>query len=138
MPTLEHMSHHASPNGLNGSTGTATADDRRRSEPRVLCDREISLMPLGGGGGKERFVTAHLTDVSPHGLGLVLSEPAEAGQQLLVRMNLNKLVLLVYTLRYCIPTRETQFRAGASFTGFAANAFQGEPNAIVTALTGDN
>jgi len=99
-----------------------------------LCDREISIMPLGDA---ERFVTAHLTDCSEHGLGMTLPEPVKAGKQVLVRMNLNKMVLLVYTLRYCIPTNASQFRAGASFTGYAASTFQEEPQRIVSALTGE-
>ena len=112
-------------------------EDRRRSEPRTLCDREISVMPLDVEGGG-RFATVHLTDVSAHGLGMTLSEPVKAGKQLLVRMNLNKMVLLVYTLKYCIPTSASQFRAGARFTGYAASTFQDEPQRIVSALTGEN
>jgi len=135
------MSHPAAPNGSQGSksngAASATADDRRRSEPRILCDREIAVLTLAG-ERDQRFVTAHLTDCSEHGLGMTLSEPAKAGEQLLVRMNLNKMVLLVYTLRYCIPTSASQFRAGARFTGYAASTFQEEPQRIVSALTGQN
>jgi hypothetical protein len=108
--------------------------DRRRSEPRTLCDREIALKPMAGRA--DRFATAQLTDCSPHGLGLILPEPVQAGEQILVRMNLNKMVLLVYTVRYCIPMQLSQFRAGARFTGYAANSFQREPSEIVTALIG--
>jgi hypothetical protein len=129
------MSHPASPNGSHGSNGTAVAEDRRRREPRILCDRELSIMPLDGASA--RFSTAQLTDYSGHGLGLTLSEPVLEGRQVLVRMNLSKPVLLVYTLRYCIPTKSSQYRAGASFTGFAATSFQGEPQAIISALSGE-
>jgi hypothetical protein len=135
------MSHPAAPHTSHGSNGNgaAIAEDRRRSEPRILCDREISIMALDTGDqSDQRFVTAHLTDCSEHGLGLTLSEPAKAGQQLLVRMNLNKMVLLVYTLKYCIPTQASQFRAGARFTGYAASTFQDEPRKIVSALSGGN
>jgi hypothetical protein len=131
------MSHQAE-RGVNGNracNGAVTEVDRRRSEPRTVCDREIALMPMTGDA--DRFATAHLTDCSPHGLGLVLSDPVKAGAQVLVRMNLNKMVLLVYTVRYCIPMQLSQFRAGAQFTGYAANSFQGEPASIVTALTGN-
>jgi len=126
------MSHQAE-RGVCG-TGAAVEVDRRRSEPRTLCDREIAMMPLNGEA--DRFATALLTDCSPHGLGLVLTDPVKAGEQVLVRLNLNKMVLLVYTVRYCIPMKLSQFRAGALFTGYAANSYQGEPAAIVTALTG--
>jgi hypothetical protein len=133
------MSHPATPNvssqGSNGDT-TVSEQDRRRSEPRILCDRDISILTLGA--QHDRFVTAHLTDCSEHGLGFTLSEPVKAGQQLLVRMNVNKVMLMVYTLRYCIPTQTKQFRAGASFTGYTASSFQDEPQRIVSALVGDN
>ena len=94
-------------------------------------------MPLEIDGG-DRFLTAHLTDCSEHGLGMTLTEPVKAGKQLLVRMNLNKMVLLVYTLKYCIPTNTSKFRAGARFTGYAASTFQEEPQRIVNALLGEN
>ena len=131
------MSHPASPNGRADGFAVAAFDDRRRSEPRTLCDREISVMTLEG-EGSDRFATAHLTDVSAHGLGMSLSEPVKAGKQLLVRMNLNKMVLLVYTLKYCIPTSAEKYRAGARFTGYAASTFQDEPQRIVSALIGEN
>ena len=133
------MSHPATPNGSHGSNGNgvATEADRRRSEPRISCNREISILTLDG-DAEQRFVTAYLTDCSEHGLGMTLSEPVKAGRQLLVRMNLNRMVLLVYTLKYCIPTQASQFRAGAKFTGYAASTFQEEPQRIVSALTGEN
>ena len=121
--------------GGNGNT-VATAEHRRES--RTLCDREIALMPLSSEGDDAgRFSSAHLTDCSPHGLGLMLSGPMKAGQQVLVRLNVNKMVLLVYTLRYCIPTKIGQYRAGAHFTGYAANSFQGDLDSVVTALVGE-
>jgi hypothetical protein len=144
MPTSLDMSHPAAPKtspapgSSNGNGSAATADDRRRSEPRILCDREISILTLEEGAVEQRFVAAHLTDCSEHGLGMTLSEPVKAGKQLLVRMNMNKMVLLVYTLKYCIPTQASQFRAGARFTGYAASTFQEEPGKIVSALTGEN
>ena len=67
-------------------------------------------------------------------------DPSEinAGEQVLVRLNVNKMVLLVYTVRYCIPTQIGQYRAGARFTGYAANSFQGDLDTVVTALAGDS
>ena len=130
------MSHHAEPETSGTKTSAATATDHRRAEPRTLCDRPIAIMPLDA--AEMRFDPAQLTDCSPHGLGLTLTEPIKAGQQMLVRLNLNKMVLLVYTVRYCIPMKLAQFRAGAFFTGYAANSFQGEPESIVAALTGES
>jgi hypothetical protein len=124
----------------NGDSAAATTAEHRR-EPRTLCNREIALMPLSEGDSataSERFGPGHLTDCSPHGLGLMLPSAMKAGQQVLVRLNLNnKMSLLVYTIRYCIPTKIGQYRAGARFTGYAASSFQGDLDTVVTALTGE-
>jgi hypothetical protein len=130
------MSHQASREESSSGSGTAaSAEDRRRTEPRTLCDRPIAIMPMDG--EETRFAPAQLSDCSPHGLGMTMTSAVKAGQQVLVRMNLNKMVLLVYTVRYCIPMKVGQYRAGARFTGYAANSFQGETESIVAALTGE-
>jgi len=100
-----------------------------------MCDRQIHLMAMSGKSANG-FTAVQMTDCSPHGLGLNLPEEVKAGEQVLVRVNLNKMVLLVYTIRYCIPTKMTQYRAGARFTGYAANSFQGDETSIVSALVG--
>src|SRR5687767_2965237 len=83
---------------------TPEFQDRRRTEPRILCDREISIIPCaaaaaaaaanlapgdatnGGNGGAAdapapRPIKARLTDCSLHGLGMMLPERVDAGQQ---------------------------------------------------------
>ncbi len=109
--------------------------DQRRTEARIPCDRPISLMPLAD-DARDNFMAGQLIDCSPHGMGLTLSEPIEAGRQVLVRMKLDRSILLVYTIRYCIPVTATQFRAGARFTDYSASSYQGDPKAIVKALSG--
>jgi len=98
-----------------------------------MCDRPISLMPMGT--GDEHYSTAQLTDCSSHGLGLMVPEQLQAGAQILVRLKLDRVVLLVYTVRYCIPMNASQFRTGARFTGYVASSFHGDPRSVVTALT---
>ena len=70
------------------------------------------MMPLGDGGDRDSFMAGQLIDCSPHGLGMTMSEPIEAGRQVLVRLKMDRSVLLVYTIRYCIPVTPTQYRAG--------------------------
>jgi len=68
---------------------------------------------------------------------LTLPERIDSGQQVLVKVNLQgKPTLLVYTIRYCIPTQPDRFRAGARFTGLAAGKFRGELAGVVMSLTG--
>jgi hypothetical protein len=110
--------------------------DRRRSEPRILCERAISLVPCAQ-AESSRYLKAHLTDCSLHGLGLLLPEKIEGGQQIIVKSDLDDpLSLPIYTIRYCIQTQPAQFRAGAKFTGFAAVKFRGELPALLASLTG--
>ena len=110
--------------------------DQRRSESRIPCDRPISMMPLGDDGARDQFLAGQLIDCSAHGLGMTLTEAIEPGRQVLVRLKLDRSILLVYTIRYCIPVTPTQFRAGARFTDYSASSYQGDPAAIVKALSG--
>jgi hypothetical protein len=101
-----------------------------------MCDRPISMMSMGT--GDEQYSTAQLTDCSPRGLGLMAPEQLQAGQQVLIRLKLDRVVLLVYTIRYCIPMNASQFRTGARFTGYAASSFHGDARSVLTALTESN
>jgi hypothetical protein len=116
----------------------ADEHDQRRTEQRIACDRPISMMPLGEENDRDSFLAGQLIDCSPHGLGLTISEPIEPGRQVLVRLKMDRSVLLVYTIRYCIPVTPTQFRAGARFTDYSASSYQGDRAAIVKALAGSN
>ena len=116
--------------------GAAAFNDRRRAEPRVLCERPISLLAAAR-AESGHFITAELTDCSLHGIGLTMPEEIEAAQQVLVKVDVQgKPALLMYTVRYCIPTRTDRFRAGARFTGMAVGKFRGELAGVVTSLTG--
>lgn len=130
---LMHMSNVAS---TIDPKSNHLASDQRRSEARHACDREISIMPLSDAG--DRFVTARLTNCSMHGLGMTTSHPLEPGQQFLVRLKLDRLVLMVYTLRYCIPTKRDEYRVGAKFSGYQASPFQDDLQRVVNTLTGQH
>jgi hypothetical protein len=91
-------------------------------------------MPLSDDA--DRFVAARLTNCSLHGLGMTTSQALQPGQQFIVRLKLDRLVLMLYTLRYCIPTKRDEYRVGAKFTGYQASAFQDDLQRVVTTLTG--
>lgn len=117
--------------------------DRRRSEPRILCDRDVSVIPCAAtaGGDNEpptaRLIKARLTDCSMNGLGMMLGECVEAGQQVLVKVEMNRLpMMLLYTVRYCVPMKTSEFRGGLRFSGYVASKFRGEMRTVLTALMG--
>jgi c-di-GMP-binding flagellar brake protein YcgR len=121
---------------LNEVVAANNYHDRRRREQRIACEREISLLPCANDDASQ-FIRARLSDCSAHGLGLVLTDKVEAGQQVLARVDINRQpTLLMYTIRYCIPTKADEFRAGARFSGFAAARFRGEASDVVDSLTG--
>jgi hypothetical protein len=108
--------------------------DKRRTEPRVVCERSLPLTPFSGDEG-QRPVSARLTDCSVHGLGMLLPQHIEAGQQVIVRMDVDrKPMMLLYTIRYCVPTQTDQFRTGARFSGYVASKFRGDMKSVVSAL----
>ena len=80
---------------------------------------------------------AHLTDCSLNGLGMMLPEQLQAGQQVLVKVEMNRLpMMLLYTVRYCVPVKANEYRAGLRFTGFVASKFRGEMRTVLGAITG--
>jgi hypothetical protein len=123
------------PIGTISAGAAGSFADWRRSEPRILCERPIPILRLAG-DGEGAFIPGRLTDCSLHGLGLMSPQPIESGEQFLARLKLEKLTLLIYTVRYCIPMKADQFRVGAKFTAYTAASFQGDLGAVITALTG--
>src|SRR5438067_6827755 len=110
-------------------TSSRIFQDRRRSEPRIACERMIALLPCGG---DEHFLNVRLTDCSNNGLGMLIPQQLQAGGQVLMRLEVDRQpTLLMYTVRYCIPVTEHQFRTGARFSGFVANKFRGEMKSVI-------
>ena len=121
---------------------TAEFQDRRRTEPRIMCDREVSIVPCAAASAAEqddsgRPRKARLTDCSLHGLGMMLPERIDAGQQVLVKVEMNRLpMMLMYTVRYCVPMKANEFRAGLRFSGYVASKFRGEMRTVLGAMMG--
>ena len=121
---------------LNEIIDVGSEKEHRRSERRNLTNREMAIFPCAG-DDHSHFLRARLTDCSLHGLGLLLPQAVSAGEQVLARVEINRQpTLLMYTIRYCIPTKENEFRAGARFTGFAATKWRGELADVVDSLSG--
>ena len=58
----------------------------------------------------------------------------QIGDQFIARLNLDREVLLVYTVRFCQRLENGHHRIGAQFCGLAATQFIGDPEQIVDAL----
>jgi hypothetical protein len=119
---------------------TSEYQDRRRAEPRMMCDREVSVIRCTAGpelNDPPRPMKARLTDCSLHGLGMMLPERIDAGQQVLVKVEMNRLpMMLLYTVRYCVPMKANEFRAGLRFSGYVASKFRGEMRTVLSAMMG--
>src|SRR5688500_1386028 len=120
---------------LNEVVAQTNYQDRRRREQRISCGREIALLPAAS-DDTSHFIRARANDFSANGLGLVLPEKVEAGQQVLARIEVDgQPTLLMYTIRYCIPTKANEFRAGARFTGFVASRFRARMSSVVESFS---
>src|SRR5436853_7112920 len=96
-----------------GSAGALTLDDfngigntdPRRQEGRINCYKSITLLPCVA---EElwQFKRAWLVDCSPHGVGLIVSAAIQPGQQFLLKLKLDRLMLVIYTVRHCRPASE--------------------------------
>ena len=117
---------------LSDFRGIGTVDERRR-EPRIPCDKQISILPAAS--EKDwAFKSVGLFDCSPHGLGLIAEDPMEPGEQFLAKLRLQKLTMVVYTVRHCTPITRGQFKIGAEFTGVIGSPDGCDPNAVLNAL----
>ena len=113
--------------------GVGTGGDERRREPRVPCEKAVAIRPCRA-TDERGFRPARLLDCSVHGLGLSTDEPMDAGEQFLVRFQLERMVLAVYTVRYC---RRLSGRhvVGAALAGFIGGADDPDAASIMAALT---
>jgi hypothetical protein len=110
--------------------------ENRRSEPRVRAVRTIEVLPCRATSTSPwRFLPGELTDCSLHGLGSVLPEPLDVGQQFLVKLQTpGRVRLLIYTVQNCTPSGRSGHRVGGRFTGFAAQEFDEDLRVVIDAL----
>jgi hypothetical protein len=94
--------------------------NEQRKEPRFAAIRTISILPVASTAMEEwKFLPAQLLDCSAHGIGLVSSVPFAVGDQFLVKLKLERMVLVEYTVRHCHRTAMRQYQVGAELTAFA-------------------
>ncbi|MGB7161059.1 MAG: PilZ domain-containing protein [Tepidisphaeraceae bacterium] len=109
----------------------------RRAEPRLAAARTIEVLPCKATATQWGFMPAELTDCSLHGLGLLLPEPMDVGQQFLAKLKARDRVrLLLYTVHNCAQQDRSRYRIGARFSGFAAQEFDEDLQAVLDGLSG--
>jgi hypothetical protein len=117
---------------LNDFSGIGEADPRRR-EDRVTCHKTVTLLPCVA-DEVWQFRRALLIDCSPHGIGIVTSSPMQAGQQFLLKLKLDKLMLVIYTVKHCRASTPRRYQIGAEFHGFVQTGEMKDPQTLLEAL----
>lgn len=107
----------------------------RRAEPRIHVVRTIDILPCRAIGPTAwEFRRAELTDCSLHGLGLLLPDPMDPGEQFLAKLRTrDRLRLLLYTVQSSLQQGRA-YRIGARFSGFAAQEFEEDLQVVVDGL----
>lgn len=111
----------------------AAAGAQRRKEPRVPCSKAVALLPCAA---EElwQFKQGWVVDCSPHGIGLHVAAPMQAGEQFLVKLKLEQLMLVLYTVKHCRPAPTGRYHVGAEFSGFVRTGEAQDADALFRAL----
>ena len=100
------------------TSGRDRGASERRKEQRWPCRVDVAILPLLSEGG---FRTARLSDFSDHGIGGIVSLPLRVDEQFMVKIMLQQLTLLAYTVRNCVPDAEG-YRFDAEFSHVVGSA----------------
>jgi hypothetical protein len=111
-----------------------------RREVRYAPQRLVDILPCRA-RNEWNFKPAELIDCSTSGVGLIVDEPLQTGEQFIMKIKLVKWVLLLYTVRYCVPVegrgsaqRAGQMRIGAELCGYVDATRHHDPEAVLAAL----
>jgi hypothetical protein len=85
--------------------------DRRR-EARVACEKDVAILPCRTDEGWG-FALARMFDCSPRGIGIITERKLPAGDQFMVKVKLDIVRLLIYTVRHCVPADGGRYKIGA-------------------------
>jgi hypothetical protein len=110
---------------LLGGRNLPTGNDLRRA-PRVQLEGNVELTPCPFGSPppsansprRGRTITAKLDDISPRGIGIVLSAPMPVGQQFLLHLPLRdrEMADVLCTVQHSKVNPGGGYRIGAEFT----------------------
>jgi len=120
---------------LSGDLSSSAPVDDRRREPRIPSARTISILPTASAGQEEwKFISAQLLDCSNRGLGLLTDIPFNAGDEFMVKVQMERMVLASYIVRHCHRKEIRQYIVGAELNGYVSAP--GEAVSLLDALLG--
>ena len=94
---------------------TAAAPQDKRRAPRIAREGMIMVFPFRH-GAQAQGLRARFKDVSAQGIGLILQQPLQAGDQFVVRLprkDSGDPAAILYTVVRCERKGEHEFRIGA-------------------------
>ena len=115
--------------------GRSEAWADRRSEPRLPCDRQVSIL-RSGARAMDGFRPVGLFDCSANGIGIVSPEPMGVGEHFLAELSLEGVMLATYTVRHCTRAADGKhYKIGAELSGLVGKTGR-DANAALDALLG--
>lgn len=118
----------------NAQLAAGAAEQRR--ERRFSCDHKIAIVSTGS-SDNQGLHEVELLDCSVHGLGLLVNNPMEVGSQFIAKLKPERSLLVLYTVRHCVPVEQGRFKIGASFDAFFGTPATHDPQEILKILFDD-
>jgi hypothetical protein len=119
------------PSASSGST-PPSGENARRDE-RLPCAGAIEVLPCKP-KGEWKFAAGDLVNCSRHGISMRFREPMQPNEQFLVKLKLDAVQLLVFSVRWCMAAGP-DYLIGAEFAGFSSAQFNEEDaNAMLQAF----
>jgi hypothetical protein len=116
---------------LTDFSGDGLRSDDRRREPRVPCERPISILPYH----EPRFIDGQFVDCSVNGIGVLLRQTLPVDERFLLKLRGQSVTLLVYVIRNCQPVGDS-FRIGGELCGCIGTAANVGDRAVLNMLLG--
>jgi hypothetical protein len=104
----------------------------RRTEERI-AHKAVVIMAYGQ-GEQLGFENAELIDCSLHGIAIGLHRALAVGHHFLLKVKLERTVLVRYTVRDCQASGKRLFRIGGELAGFVGASPEPQAQAVFDAL----
>ena len=108
----------------SASSESAPSGENARRDVRLPCAGAIQVLPCKP-KGEWKFAIADLVNCSRHGISMRFSESMLPNEQFLVKLKVNAVQLLVFSVRWCMAAG-SDYLIGAEFAGFSSAQFNEE------------